>query len=64
MQEGVAGLGAARSGFFLYLEPLATTALAVPYLNESFGYFGAIGGVMVLAGVYLTERRRVTETLL
>ncbi len=27
-QEGVAKLGAARSGFFLYIEPLATTALA------------------------------------
>ncbi|UCD64973.1 MAG: DMT family transporter, partial [Candidatus Zixiibacteriota bacterium] len=32
-QEGVSGLGAARAGIFLYLEPLATTALAVPYLS-------------------------------
>jgi drug/metabolite transporter (DMT)-like permease len=57
-QEGVSRLGAAKAGFFLYLEPLATTGLAVPYLNESFGLFTAIGGLMVLAGVYLTERRQ------
>lgn len=58
-QEGVAGLGAARSGFYLYLEPLATTALAVPYLGEQFGLLTALGGGLVLVGVFLTERRRV-----
>jgi drug/metabolite transporter (DMT)-like permease len=57
-QEGVARLGAARAGVFLYLEPLATTGLAVPYLGESFGLFTAVGGAMVLAGVYLAERKR------
>ncbi len=56
-QEGVARLGAAKAGFFLYLEPLATTALAVPYLNESFGVFTAIGGLMVLVGVYIAEKQ-------
>lgn len=55
-QEGVSKLGAAKAGFFLYLEPLATTTLAVPYLNESFGVFTAIGGLMVLTGVYLAEK--------
>ncbi len=57
-QEGVSRLGAAKAGFFLYLEPLATTALAVPYLNEPFGFFTAVGGVMVLVGVYLAERKK------
>lgn len=57
-QEGISQLGAARSGFFLYLEPLATTALAVPYLNEEFGLFTAIGGMMVLAGVFVAEKKR------
>jgi len=56
-QEGVSRLGAARAGFFLYLEPLATTALAVPYLREQFGLFTALGGGLVLAGVILAERR-------
>jgi drug/metabolite transporter (DMT)-like permease len=57
-QEGIAAIGAARSGLFLYLEPLATTALAVPYLNEQFGWPTAIGGALVLAGVYRAQRRQ------
>ena len=56
-QEGISKLGAAKAGFFLYLEPLATTALAVPYLGEEFGFFAALGGALVLIGVYLAERK-------
>ncbi len=56
-QEGVAKLGAAKAGIFLYLEPLSTTALAVPLLGEHFGSFTAAGGLMVLAGVFWAERR-------
>ena len=56
-QEGVSSLGAARSGFFLYLMPLATTVLAVPYLDEEFGLLSAIGGALVLVGVYVAQRK-------
>jgi drug/metabolite transporter (DMT)-like permease len=56
-QEGVSRLGAARAGIYLYLEPLATTALAVPYLHESFGLFTAIGAALVLIGVGLAQRK-------
>jgi drug/metabolite transporter (DMT)-like permease len=56
-QEGVARVGAARAGIYLYLEPIATTTLAVPYLGEHFGMFTALGGLMVLGGVYLAEGR-------
>jgi drug/metabolite transporter (DMT)-like permease len=56
--EGVARLGAAQAGVFLYVEPLATTALAVPYLNEPFGTMGAVGGVLVLLGVFYASRGR------
>ncbi len=55
-QEGVARLGAARAGLYLYLEPLATLALAVPLLGEPFGPFIALGGGLVLAGVYVGQR--------
>lgn len=50
-QNGVARLGAAKAGIFLYLEPLVTTALAVPLLAEPFGWSTALGGALVLAGV-------------
>jgi drug/metabolite transporter (DMT)-like permease len=55
-QKGVAALGAAKSGMFLYVEPLATTLLAVPLLQESFGVFTAIGGCLVICGVYWAQR--------
>ena len=52
-QEGVASLGATRAGLYLYLEPLATLALAVPLLGEPCGPLIALGGGLVLAGVYV-----------
>jgi drug/metabolite transporter (DMT)-like permease len=57
-QEGVARLGAARAGLYLYLEPLATLTLAVPLLGEPFGPLIALGGGLVLAGVYVGQRER------
>jgi len=56
-QMGVARIGAAEAAIFLYLEPVATTALAVPYLHESFGVFTALGGALVIFGVWLAQRR-------
>ncbi len=55
-QVGIAHVGAARAGLYLYLEPLATVALAVPLLGEPFGVFTAAGGGLILAGVYLGQR--------
>ena len=57
-QEGVSKLGAARAGVYLYLEPLATLALAIPLLGKRFGAVTAIGGGLVLAGVYLGQSKR------
>jgi drug/metabolite transporter (DMT)-like permease len=59
-QVGVARLGATRAGMYLYLEPLATLALAVPLLGEPFGFITGIGGGLVLAGVYVSQRDRQT----
>lgn len=55
-QEGVARLGAARSGIFLYLEPIATMSLALPYLGEVYSSFTLFGGVLVLSGLFVAER--------
>ncbi|MFQ5608046.1 MAG: DMT family transporter [Candidatus Zixiibacteriota bacterium] len=57
-QVCVARLGAVKTGMFLYLEPLATTALAVPYLGEQFGWHTALGGTLVIFGVYVSEMKR------
>jgi len=42
----------------LYLEPVATTALAVPLLGENFGTFTAIGGLLVMFGVWWASKTR------
>ena len=55
-QEGVARAGATEAGIFLYLEPVATTALAVPLLGESFTIYTATGGLIVLFAVWLSQR--------
>lgn len=57
-QDGVAKIGAAEASIYLYIEPLATTAVAVPYLHESFGLFTAIGGGLVLFGVWIAGRQK------
>jgi drug/metabolite transporter (DMT)-like permease len=56
-QLGVARLGAARAGLYLYLEPLATTAIAGPLLGEQLGWVAAVGGLLVLGGVWLGQPR-------
>jgi drug/metabolite transporter (DMT)-like permease len=57
-QEGVARLGAAKAGIFLYLEPVATTIAAVVLLGEAATFYTIAGGLMVLGGVWLAESRR------
>ncbi|MFZ1683123.1 MAG: DMT family transporter [Candidatus Zixiibacteriota bacterium] len=57
-QEGVAKIGAAKAGIFLYIEPLTSTALGVAYLHEPFGIFTGIGAALVIAGVVVAERRQ------
>ena len=57
-QEGVAKVGAARAGIYLYLEPVATTALAIPLLGEPFGWVAAAGASLVLLGVYIGQRTK------
>ena len=62
-QEGVKRIGPARAGIFLYLMPVATTVLAVPYLGEYFGLFSAAGGLLVLGGVWYSERKPAESKL-
>jgi drug/metabolite transporter (DMT)-like permease len=57
-QTGVSRLGATRAAVYLYIEPLATVALAVPLLGERVGLATAVGAALVVTGVYLGQRRR------
>lgn len=49
-------MDAARAGIFLLLIPVVSTLLAVAILKEPMPPAAAVGGALVLLGVYLTQR--------
>jgi drug/metabolite transporter (DMT)-like permease len=49
-------MAASRVSAFSYLQPLVATLLAIPLLHEGVTIWLMIGGALVLAGVYMTER--------
>lgn len=50
-------LGSVRSSNYIYAVPLATIVTAVLILHERITILAAIGAVMILGGLYLSERR-------
>lgn len=48
---------ASQVGAFLYLEPLVTVVVAAIVLQERFLFATAIGGAIILVGVWLVNRR-------
>ncbi len=51
-------LGAARTGVMLYLTPIYGALLAWSILGERLQWFHYGGAILVLAGLYLTSRRK------
>jgi drug/metabolite transporter (DMT)-like permease len=56
--EGVKALGAARASQFINLVPPLAVAEAILILGEPFDPALIVGGVLVVAGLYLTNRPR------
>ncbi len=56
-QYAVRHLGASNTGYWIYLEPVATMLLAVPLLGEEFSLLVVVGGGLVILGVYLAQRK-------
>lgn len=54
--DGLRALSAARAGVFLYLEPLAATAVAAVVLGEPVRRGVLAGGALILAGVWVVNR--------
>ena len=54
---GVAILGAARAGAFLYLLPIYAACLAWAFLGERLEGFHALAAVLILGGVWLASAR-------
>lgn len=51
-------LPASQLGVFLNIEPLVTMLLAAPLLNEPITMLTLLGGGLILAGIYLVNRRQ------
>ena len=56
--DALQALPASQLGVFLNIEPLVTTLLAASFLNESITLLVLIGGAIIIAGVYLVNRKR------
>ena len=53
---GIGRVGPSRASVFLYLEPLVAAGLSVFFLGEALSLRTVLGGVLTMAGVYLTTR--------
>lgn len=51
-------LSASNAAAFAYLQPVIAALLGIWLLSERVGLDALIGGALILAGVYLTERQR------
>lgn len=59
--RGVDLIGPARAGVFVNLVPLFAAALAVTILGEPFMFHHGIALLLVLGGIWLSERKAVRE---
>jgi len=50
-------LEVSKVAVWLYLEPLVTVVVAVPVLAEPVGWLMIGGGLLVLAGVFIVQRK-------
>ena len=58
VSEAIKHLGAATTSLTGTLGPVATTVLAIIFLNEPFSLPGAVGMAMVIGGVWILSRMR------
>ena len=56
--EGIRSIGPSRAGVFINLVPVSSVLLAFFLLNEGIDFSLVLGGALIIAGVYLTNRPR------
>ena len=49
-------IGANRAGIFLSLIPLFSTIMAILFFNEKFQFFHLIGAILIILGLFLSNR--------
>ncbi|MCL5004030.1 MAG: DMT family transporter [Patescibacteria group bacterium] len=54
---GLSKLTVSRVGMFLYADPIAAAAIAVPLLHEKISGADVLGTILIFAGIYIAEKR-------
>lgn len=55
--RGVSDIGPGRAGIFINLIPVFGATLSVIFLGEPFGWYQALGLMLVMAGIVLAQKR-------
>ena len=58
--RGVELIGANRAGLYVNLVPIFTALIAIVMLSEKLYFFHLISLLMVLSGIYITEKFKRT----
>lgn len=58
--HGIKVLGASTAGSYIYLQPVFAVIMAVFFLGENLVLYKIIAGVLILAGVYLANKKVVS----
>ena len=61
--EGIKEIGPSRAGVFINIVPVSSIVLAYVFLNEALDMSLAAGALMVITGVFLTNRNRTAKNL-
>jgi drug/metabolite transporter (DMT)-like permease len=61
--DALQALTAAQTGVFLYLEPVSTVVVATLILGERLFLAATLGGLLILAGVWLVNRKKAGSGL-
>ena len=58
--QAIKAIGSARSGVFINLVPLFSILLAWMFLGETVNFSVLVGGIILMSGVYLTNKKAKT----
>jgi drug/metabolite transporter (DMT)-like permease len=61
--DALQALSSAQTGAFLYLEPLSTVVVAALILGEQLFFATMLGGILILVGVWLVNRKKQLESV-
>ena len=56
--KGIAIIGPNRSGIFLHLMPIFSTALAIIIFKEKFMTFHLFGAILIITGIFLSSKKK------